>query len=157
LKALNPTSQIIVTISPVRHLRDGVINNNRSKARLIESVHQFQNSHPDIYYFPSYELVIDCLRDYRFYDIDLAHPNTQATNIVFDYFTNYCIDNSESGLMEKFYQLHLATKHRSKFPQTNAHKAFLNKYLSLCFEYKTKFPYLNFDEEISFFQAELCS
>jgi len=157
IKALNPATQIIITISPVRHLRDGVINNNRSKARLIEAVYQFQNNHPDIYYFPSYELVIDCLRDYRFYDIDFAHPNTQATNIVFDYFTRYCIDNSEKEHLEKFYQLHLATKHRSRFPETNAHKAFLKKYLSLCMQYKSQFPHLNFDEEIHFFQKELNS
>ena len=71
----NPQLQIIFTISPVRHIRDGVIENNRSKARLIEVAHQLVNKFNRTYYFPAYELVIDVLRDYRFYDKDLVHPN----------------------------------------------------------------------------------
>ena len=66
----------------MRHLRDGVVENNRSKARLIESVHHLVNKFDKLYYFPAYELVIDVLRDYRFY-IDLAHPNYAATQYVF--------------------------------------------------------------------------
>jgi len=78
----NPGLKIIFTISPVRHLRDGVVENNRSKARLIEAVHHVVNKFDRLYYFAAYELVIDVLRDYRFYDIDLAHPNYAATQFV---------------------------------------------------------------------------
>ena len=74
--------KIIFTISPVRHIRDGVIENNRSKARLLEVVHHLVNKFDNIYYFPAYELVIDVLRDYRFYDIDMVHPNYAATDFV---------------------------------------------------------------------------
>jgi len=73
LKQFNPKLKIIFTISPVRHIRDGVIENNRSKSRLIEAVHHMINKFPGLYYFPAYELVIDVLRDYRFYDIDMVH------------------------------------------------------------------------------------
>ena len=75
----NPQINIIFTVSPVRHIRDGITENNRSKARLLEAVHHLVNKFSRLYYFPSYELVIDVLRDYRFYDIDLVHPNYQAT------------------------------------------------------------------------------
>ena len=75
----NPSLQVIFTVSPVRHIRDGVVENNRSKARLIESVHHLVNKFGRLYYFPAYELVIDVLRDYRFYDIDMVHPNYPAT------------------------------------------------------------------------------
>ena len=75
----NPGLNILFTISPVRHARDGVVENNRSKARLIESVHHLVNKFDRLWYFPAYELVIDVLRDYRFYDVDMVHPNYPAT------------------------------------------------------------------------------
>ncbi len=82
----NPDLKIIFTVSPVRHLRDGVIENNRSKARLLEAVHHLVNKFERLHYFPAYELVIDVLRDYRFYDIDMAHPNYAATQFVLETF-----------------------------------------------------------------------
>jgi hypothetical protein len=75
LLAFNPGLRFIFTVSPVRHIRDGVVANNRSKARLIEAVHQLVETDKRYHYFPAYELVVDVLRDYRFYDIDLVHPN----------------------------------------------------------------------------------
>src|SRR6185503_6006210 len=92
LLRFNPKLRIIFTVSPVRHIRDGVVENNRSKARLIEAVHHMVNKFDRLYYFPAYELVIDVLRDYRFYDIDLAHPNYMATSFVLEKFTESCID-----------------------------------------------------------------
>ncbi len=87
----NPKLQIMFTISPVRHIRDGVIENNRSKARLIEVVHQLVGKFNRTYYFPAYELVIDVLRDYRFYDKDLVHPNYMATNYVVENFMEHYV------------------------------------------------------------------
>ena len=74
----NPGLKVMFTISPVRHIRDGVVDNNRSKARLIEAVHHLANKFSRIGYFPAYELVIDVLRDYRFFDVDMVHPNYPA-------------------------------------------------------------------------------
>ena len=82
----NKKINIIFTISPVRHIRDGVVENNRSKARLIESVHHLVNKFDRLYYFPAYELVIDVLRDYRFYSEDMVHPNYLATDFVLEKF-----------------------------------------------------------------------
>ena len=87
LLQFNPHLKIIFTVSPVRHLRDGVIENNRSKARLIEAVHHMVNKFDQLYYFPAYELVIDVLREYRFYDIDIANTNYMETEFVLEKFT----------------------------------------------------------------------
>src|SRR5678815_1703789 len=96
----NSNLNIIFTVSPLRHIRDGVVDNNRSKARLIESVHHLVNKLPRVYYFPAYELVIDVLRDYRFYDVDLVHPNYMATEFVLEKFNESCVDENARALME---------------------------------------------------------
>ena len=81
IRSVNPQIQIVFTVSPVRHKKDGLIENNRSKARLIELVNAL-NPHNYVSYFPSYEIVIDELRDYRFFEKDLVHPNDLAVSYV---------------------------------------------------------------------------
>ena len=122
--------QVLVTVSPVRHIRDGVVENNRSKARLIESVHQLVNTFERVWYFPAYELVIDVLRDYRFYDIDLVHPNYPATQFVLEKFTQYCIDESSQSLLEEVKQLVVARRHRPRHPSTAAHGRFMREHFA---------------------------
>ena len=146
LKAFNPKLKFVYTISPVRHSRDGVIENNRSKARLLETVHSLPNQ----YYFPSYELVIDVLRDYRFYDIDLVHPNYPATAYVWEQFKTHCIEQNCFSLMKKLEQLHKAKNHKPKDTKSQAHQQFLKEHLQLCKELKITFPYLNLDEEMNY-------
>src|SRR5439155_9291946 len=106
----NSRLKVIFTISPVRHLRDGVIENNRSKARLIEAVHHMVNKFDKLYYFPAYELVIDVLRDYRFYDIDMVHPNYQATSFVLDKFMRHFVDEKAQQLAEEIKKIVIARK-----------------------------------------------
>ena len=151
ISKINPEIQVILTISPVRHLRDGLIENNKSKARLIEATHHFIQNCNNAFYFPSYEIVIDLLRDYRFFDTDFAHPNYLATNIVFDFFKSSCIDTMCWEDMSVFYQLHLAMKHKPRNPETKAHRDFLNKQFHLACSLQEKFPGLNFQPEIEFF------
>ncbi|MCE2963130.1 MAG: GSCFA domain-containing protein [Chitinophagales bacterium] len=155
LLKINPEIRLTLTISPVRHLRDGVIENNQSKARLIEAVNLFIQKHADVYYFPSYEIVIDVLRDYRFYDIDYAHPNFLATNIVFDYFRDLCIDPKAYKDMDKFYHLYLAMNHRAKHRETADHINFLQSNKSRVDEYIKLYPHLDFNSELKHFSAEL--
>jgi hypothetical protein len=151
LKKFNPSLQLVFTVSPVRHIRDGVIENNRSKARLIEAVHALEQ----IYYFPAYELVIDILRDYRFYDIDMVHPNYQATSYVWEKFIEYCIDPSCFQIMKKMEQIYKAKNHISKNKLSEAHKKFLNEHLELCQTLKQENAYLNLEEEMEYFTAQL--
>jgi len=153
LKDFNPDLKIIFTISPVRHIRDGVIENNRSKARLIEAVHHMVNKLPGLYYFPAYELVIDVLRDYRFYDIDMVHPNYPATDFVMEKFRQSFIDEESQELMEEIRKIVIARNHKAFQPATNAHKSFLKAHLEKTKELSSKYPFLNFNEELEYFNS----
>jgi hypothetical protein len=118
----NPSIGVIFTVSPVRHVRDGVIENNRSKARLIEVVHHLAGKFDRIWYFPAYELVTDVLRDYRFYDIDMVHPNYQATSFVLEKFTRHCIGAASQKIMEEVRGIAIARKHKPFQPTTLTHR-----------------------------------
>jgi hypothetical protein len=147
----NPRLRILFTVSPVRHIRDGVVENNRSKARLIEVVHHLVNKFNRLYYFPAYELVIDVLRDYRFYDIDMVHPNYPATEFVLEKFKQYYIDEPSRLLMEEVKKIVIARKHRPFQPDTNAHRQFLQTYLDRTIELQHRYPYLDLREELTYF------
>lgn len=117
LRAINPAIHIIFTVSPVRHVKDGLIENNLSKSRLIETVQQL-TLEENTSYFPSYELVIDVLRDYRFFKEDRIHPNTEAIDYVWHKFESaYCSDATVelNRLLEK---VNKSALHRSS---ENAH------------------------------------
>jgi len=148
---LNPGLNIIFTVSPVRHIRDGVVDNNRSKARLIEVVHQLVNKYDNLNYFPAYELVIDVLRDYRFFDTDLVHPNYMATEFVLEKFAESFIDEPAQKLMQEIKSLVIARKHKAFQPDTTAHQQFLKAYFEKAKMLKEKHSFLDLDEEIKYF------
>jgi len=147
----NPGLQVIFTVSPVRHIRDGVVENNRSKARLIEAVHHLVNKFDRLYYFPAYELVIDVLRDYRFYDIDMVHPNYPATQFVLEKFTQHYIDESSRRLLEEVKKIVIARRHKPFQPATNAHQKFLADYRAKTAELSREYPFLDLKEELDYF------
>ncbi len=147
----NSNLKVIFTVSPVRHIRDGIIDNNRSKARLIEVVHHMVNKFDRLYYFPAYELVIDVLRDYRFYDIDMVHPNYQATSFVLEKFMRHFVDEKAQQLAEEIKKIVIARKHKPFQPSTEAHKRFLKSHLEKAQELQRKYPFLNLDEDIRYF------
>ena len=151
LKEFNPKLKFIFTVSPVRHIRDGVVENNRSKARLIESVHYLDAKFESAYYFPAYELVIDVLRDYRFYDIDLVHPNYPATEFVLEKFAESCIDEETQQLMQEVKKIVIARKHKAFQPQTKAHQQFLIAHFEKVKLMQEKYPFLNLKEELVYF------
>ena len=152
LLQFNAHLQIIFTISPVRHIRDGVVENNRSKARLIEVVHNLTNEYNYMHYFPAYELIIDVLRDYRFYDIDLVHPNFAATAAVWESFKNSCIEPFAFELMNSIEQLFRAIRHKSRFPATEAHQNFIAQQIALANQLKKSHPYLKMEQLIAEFE-----
>ncbi len=149
----NPDLQVIFTVSPVRHVRDGVIENNRSKARLIESVHHLVSKFDRLWYFPAYELVIDVLRDYRFYDIDMVHPNYQATSFVLEKFTRHFIDESAQQVMEEVRKIAIARRHKPFQPATEAHKRFLQEHAARTADLARRYPFLDLGEELNYFSA----
>lgn len=151
LLTFNPGLKIIFTVSPVRHIRDGVVENNRSKARLIEAVHQLVDKYDHAYYFPAYELVIDVLRDYRFYDVDLVHPNYAATEFVFEKFEQSFIDEDARSLMEEIKKISNGYKHKPFQPETQSHQSFLRSSLEKVKVLQEKLPQLDFSKELTYF------
>ena len=153
LKSIQSEIQIIFTISPVRHLRDGVIENNKSKSRLIEALTRLQEKNEKFYYFPAYEIVMDVLRDYRFFDIDMAHPNYLATDIVFDYFKTLCIEEKDYDIIEEMNKLYIATQHHSKNPNSEEHKQFLKTYKEKIIQYQKLYSNIDFLNEKAHFDC----
>jgi GSCFA family. len=153
LKHEYPSIRVVITISPVRHIRDGIIENNRSKARLIEAVHRLK----DVYYFPAYELIIDVLRDYRFYDADMVHPNYQATQYVWNEFKEHCISPDVYPLLTQLDQLYKAFHHKPKDTESEAHKLFLQQHLELTLSLKSSYNYIDLSEETSYFSNNYIS
>ncbi len=150
--AFNPGIRIIFTISPVRHLRDGFIENNRSKATLIQTVHQLVEKNNNCFYFPAYELVIDDLRDYRFFAEDMVHPNYAATNYVWEKFITACIDETSQQLMKEIAVIVAAKNHKPFNPTSEQHKKFLQTNLEKVKKLQQQFPYLNLETEAAFFK-----
>ena len=150
----NPHLKVMFTISPVRHLRDGVVDNNRSKARLIEAVHHLVNKFEKLHYFPAYELVIDVLRDYRFFDIDLAHPNYAATQFVLEKFAENCFSDETRTLMEEIKKLVIARNHKPFNPTSLQHKQFLDTQFKKATTLQSQLPYLDFKSELDYFSRK---
>lgn len=109
----NPSTNIIFTASPIRHVRHGLIENNRSKATLIASSHSIIDTNDRLFYFPSYELLMDDLRDYRFYKKDLVHPTDSAVDYIWDYLQESFIADSTVDQLKSIQSLMDTYHHRS--------------------------------------------
>lgn len=153
LKKINLHLNIIFTISPVRHLREGFIENNRSKAALINAVHSLVND-DDILYFPAYELIIDDLRDYRFYAEDMVHPNYAATQYVWEKFVDTIMDNGTKELMKEVNSINAARNHKPFNPGSKQHKSFLQFNYEKASVLAELYPNLNFEKELAYFKGE---
>ena len=151
LVVFNPSLKILFTISPVRHLRDGFIENNRSKATLIHSVHQLIEKNNNCFYFPAYELIIDDLRDYRFFAEDMVHPNYAATNYVWEKFIATCIDEPSQQLMKEIAVIVAAKNHKPFNPTSDQHKKFRQTNLDKVTKLQQQYPYINLNNEAAFF------
>jgi hypothetical protein len=154
LKQFNPDIKIIFTISPVRHLRDGFVENNRSKANLINAVHHMVDKFDNLFYFPAYELVIDDLRDYRFFAEDMVHPNYAATNYVWEKFVDTCIDTDSKQLMKELFTIQAAFTHKAFQPTSVAHQQFLQRHAQKVRALQAAHPYLDLSKELAYFDSQ---
>ncbi|AZQ61827.1 GSCFA family protein [Flammeovirga pectinis] len=118
---------IIITVSPIRHFRNGLVDNNLSKSLLRYFTHQICNKYANVEYFPSFEIMIDDLRDYRFYTEDMVHPSTLAIDYIWSYFKNGMIDTKTEDTFKKLDKVRKGIAHRPFNPKTPAHQKFLNK------------------------------
>jgi hypothetical protein len=144
LLQFNPKLQVLFTVSPVRHYRDGLIENNLSKAQLLLLCHALCNTWEQAHYFPAYELVIDVLRDHRFYDADLVHPNIQAVDYVWERFVAAAFDVDQQTLLQKIQKIVTATQHRVQHTATDANRKFQLQLQLQIQELQQAYPYLRF-------------
>ncbi|NHM00818.1 GSCFA domain-containing protein [Flavobacterium difficile] len=127
IQAVNPKAKFIFTVSPVRHIKDGFVENNVSKAHLISALNAPNFQLPTSNYFPSYEIMMDELRDYRFYTEDMLHPNQTAIDYIWiKFFENY-VAEKEFSLMNQVCEIQRALKHRPFNPDSESHQKFLSK------------------------------
>lgn len=150
----NRKVNILFTVSPVRYIRDGVMENNLGKAVLLQAVHHLVNKFDRLFYFPAYELVIDDLRDYRFYKEDLVHPNALAIRYVWDHFTAACLHPEGQVLLAQVKDLLRARQHRPFNPRTPQHRQFLAAYLKKGQALAAAHPFLDLREELRYFEAQ---
>ncbi|MBK9631049.1 MAG: GSCFA domain-containing protein [Saprospiraceae bacterium] len=145
VKKINNNLKIIFSVSPVRYLRDGFIENNRSKSILIESVHQLTDQYLDVFYFPAYEIFMDDLREYRFCKPDFVHPSETAVEYILSYFENAYMDENTKKINSKIQDIHSKLSHRPIHPNSELHKTFLNSILEDKVKLEKEYPNINFD------------
>ncbi len=127
LKTANPSLNILLTVSPVRHLKDTLPLNEVSKATLRLATHTLTTQHNFVHYFPAYELMQDDLRDYRFYEADLIHPNALAHAYIWEKFIKSAFSSDLQAFVAEWSSIRQALAHRPLNPDSPAHQQFLQK------------------------------
>lgn len=127
LRQVNPDTRLILTVSPVRHIKDSLELNSVSKACLRLAIHKWCEAHEQLSYFPSYELLLDDLRDYRFYGRDLLHPSEEAEDYVWQKFSQTYFSEKIRGFIKEWEAIRRALAHRPFNPESAAHQQFIRK------------------------------
>lgn len=125
VKSVNRDASIVFTVSPVRHIKDGFVENTQSKSHLLSAIHQVVEQRNNIFYFPSYEIMMDELRDYRFYKEDMIHPNRTAINYIWECFKSVWINDNASKPMEAVETIQKGLQHKPFNPKSEAYLKFL--------------------------------
>jgi len=152
IRLVNPNIQLVLTVSPVRHLRSGLIENQRSKAALILACEEICRQSPAAQYFPAYELLLDDLRDYRFYAKDMVHPSDVAVDYVWQFFSDTFFAEKTRSLHARIERIQAAARHRPFHPDTAAHQAFVRAQLAAITGLKQEYPQLDFSAEVAVLQ-----
>jgi len=152
IRKVNPNCHFIFTVSPVRHIKDGFVENQRSKAHLITAMHQIiANCHPErsrgnlaVNYFPSYEIMMDELRDYRFYANDMLHPSQMAIDYIWERFFMTQIDEANHSIMEAVCSIQKALQHKPFHSNSESHQKFLDGIHQKIKALQAQFPHMQF-------------
>ena len=147
VKAQNPELQVVLTVSPVRHLRGGLVENQRSKATLVLACAEICVQMPEVHYFPAYELVLDDLRDYRFYAADMLHPSAVAIDYVWQFFVETYLSEKTKQLNARIAKIRAAAQHRPFHAQTPEHQAFVRAQRAAIEALQQEIPDLDFSVE----------
>tara|TARA_R110002020_G_scaffold30274_5_gene95443 strand:+ start:562 stop:1509 length:948 start_codon:yes stop_codon:yes gene_type:complete len=144
IKKVNKNATIILTVSPVRHLKDGFVENQRSKAHLITAVQQLVETEQQAEYFPSYEIMMDELRDYRFYDRDMVHPNTLAVDYIWKRLIEVYTSDNTQKIMAEVETIQKGISHRPFNEHSQAHQKFRENLELKKKSLRDKIPHITF-------------
>jgi hypothetical protein len=147
-----PDLKVVFTVSPVRHFRDGATDNQRSKSILHVAVHEIVDQCKNAFYFPAYELLMDDLRDYRFYNSDLLHPSDQAVNYIWQKFMSATITDDSQVCIEKISGLHKFLSHRVQWPQSDEYQKLIQQNKANLAAYRLKWPNANWEPIVQRFE-----
>lgn len=151
---INPGIRIVLTVSPVRHIKDTLELNSVSKSVLRIACHSLAETFENVEYFPSYEIMLDDLRDYRFYNADMIHPSPVAEEYIWDKFVDRYFDDRLINFLRQWKEIKSAIDHRPFQPSSKAHQTFLKKTLAKLQELKSV---VNVDKEIELLKSQIKS
>lgn len=142
VKKVNPKVNFIFTVSPVRHIKDGFVENTQSKSHLIAALHKVLGDQS--YYFPSYEIMMDELRDYRFYNQDLLHPSPLAVDYIWDRFKTVWMADSAITIMTEVDTIQKGLQHKPFNPNSTAHLKFVQQLVERQITLTHQYPNIKF-------------
>lgn len=143
MREVNPKLKVIFTVSPIRHWKDGAHGNQLSKSILLLAIDELQNQEKNVFYFPSYELVLDDLRDYRFYASDMLHPNEIAIDYIWQHFSEMYFCGDTMGIIREWNQLVRGVEHRTQNETSKEYQDFLKIIMDKLLIFKSKYSYLD--------------
>ncbi len=155
LKTINPKLKIIFTVSPVRHIRDGLVENQRSKATLLLAIDTLVAQYDFASYFPAYELVLDDLRDYRFFNADMIHPSKLAIDYVWNYFSEIYFSNKTKQIIHQIDKIIQAKNHRPFDEDSKMHQNFIQNQIDKIHQLKKQYSFLDFKMDLEWFDKRL--
>ena len=144
IRKIAPKTVLLLTVSPVRHLKDGFPENQLSKAHLITAIHSFLQEHTHVHYFPAYELMMDTLRDYRFYEEDMVHPNTTAIHYIWEKFCDQWIKKECEATMREVATIRKGLAHTFFNPDSEQAKTFKEKLRKKMEMLVKAYPFMSF-------------
>lgn len=147
IRLVNPNIQIITTISPVRHWKDGVVENQQSKATLHLALKELNESKENCHYFPSYEIMMDELRDYRYYAKDMLHPSDTAIDYIWEKFSDSFFSKQTQGINLRVKQITQSVYHKPFNSESDNHKKFKENLSIKINEFEKEYPILDFTKE----------
>lgn len=147
---IRPQMNLLFTVSPIRHWKDGAHENQLSKSVLLLAIDELRQQFPSrVNYFPSYELVLDELRDYRFYAEDMIHPNDTAIGYCWEKFSETYFDSETNRIIARWQALSKAIAHRPFHIESREYQVFLKKTLDNLLIFANDYPYLSCDKEVA--------
>jgi hypothetical protein len=155
LRGLNPHLKLLFTVSPIRHAKDGMHGNQLSKSALLLAISELCDAYPGCYYFPSYEIMMDELRDYRFYADDMLHPSAKAVEYIWECFCRCYFSKETMEIIKEWENIKKALDHKPFDPDSEAYRKFLSQIVLKIAQVKEKFPYLEVQKEIELCESRL--